>query len=311
MIEQHEDAQVIDPRSESERTVDEVLGAAELTALDRQFAKILRYANDLFISGKQTRKYLLLGEECDLYVRKAVDLGCKRADAVARITDRLADAGMGNQDLRVNDWIAVYGLARLCTEAATVKDMDPVWVGTHAYRTLAILKVAVERDDVNYTYKTHWGEKVQEWLRDGVRGRALEEAVKQHAKDVEEHVRETRKKSLTPEKQHQMEMAELAAERDRQITAINKAAEQIRDRAIKANLSSDDLLVTLVNRGIITPPEPVSVPMDPHDMARTMDAETATTFARALIDRGDTAIVMAVASILAGWLRGHADKAAG
>ena len=43
---------------------------------------------------------------------------------------------------------------------------------------------------------------------------------------------------------------------------------------------------------------------------QTMDAETATTFARALIDRGDTSIVMAIASILSGWLEANAQKAA-
>jgi hypothetical protein len=306
MNEQHD----VDPRSESDRKVDEVLGAAELTTLDRQFAKILRHANDLFLNVKQTRKYLMLGEECDLYVRKAVDMGVKRSEAIARITDRLADAGMGNQDIRVNDWVAVYGLARLCTGADTVKDMDPLWVGSHAYRTLAILKVAIERDDTDYTFKPHWSENVREWLANGVRGRALEEATKQHAKVVEEHVRETRMKSLTPEKQHQLEMAQLSAERDKQVAAINKAAEQIRERAVKANLSPDDLLVTLVNRGIITPPEPVRVPMDSRDYAQQMDADQAAEFAKALIDRGNTAIVMAIASVLTGWLRSHADQAA-
>jgi hypothetical protein len=306
MNEQHD----VDPRSESDRKVDEVLGAAELTTLDRQFAKILRHANDLFLNVKQTRKYLMLGEECDLYVRKAVDMGVKRSEAIARITDRLADAGMGNQDIRVNDWVAVYGLARLCNGADTVKDMDPLWVGSHAYRTLAILKVAIERDDTDYTFKPHWSEKVREWLANGVRGRGLEEATKQHAKVVEEHVRETRMKSLTPEKQHQLEMAQLSAERDKQVAAINKAAEQIRDRAVKANLTPDDLLVTLVNRGIITPPEPVRVPMDSRDYAQQMDADQAAEFAKALIDRGNTAIVMAIASVLTGWLRSHETKAA-
>ena len=48
-----------------------VLGAEGLTTLDKQFARILKHASDLFISGKQTRRYLLLGEECDMYVRKA------------------------------------------------------------------------------------------------------------------------------------------------------------------------------------------------------------------------------------------------
>src|SRR3954453_13646533 len=95
--------------------------------LDRQFAKILRSASDLFLNSKQTRKYLVLGEECDTYVRKAVDLGVKRSDAVARITDRLNEAGLGMADIRVNDWIAVYNLARLCTGQDTVKDMPPEW----------------------------------------------------------------------------------------------------------------------------------------------------------------------------------------
>ena len=63
MTEQHDE---FDPRTESERTVDALLGAKEQTGLDRQFAKILKSASDLFLNAKQTRKYLVLGEECDL-----------------------------------------------------------------------------------------------------------------------------------------------------------------------------------------------------------------------------------------------------
>src|SRR4051794_15284194 len=74
---EHMNEQEIDPRSASEKQVDEILGASGTTKLDKQFGRILKVANDLFISGKQTRKYLLLGEECDLYVRKAVDMGVK------------------------------------------------------------------------------------------------------------------------------------------------------------------------------------------------------------------------------------------
>ena len=71
-----------------------------------------------------------------------------------------------------------------------------------------------------------------ESLRDGLRGDKLEAAVKAHAEKVAEHARTTRLKSLTPEKQHQFEMSELAREQDKQVAAINKAAEAIRERAV-------------------------------------------------------------------------------
>ena len=240
-----------------------------------------------------------------------MEKGYKRSDAVSRITDRLADAGMGGSDIRVNDWMAVFGLACLVNGVDTVKEMDKGWIGTHAYRTLAILRVGIERDDVSYTFKPHWADRIQELLRDCVRGAALEKAVKDHTAAVAEHVRTTRMKGLTPALQHQAEMAELARERDKKVAAINKAAESVRDKAVEIGLSPEDLLTTFVSRGIITPPEAVKVPLEPRDYAHQMNAEQAAEFAKALCDRGNVAIATAIAAVLTGWLRGHSEKAAG
>ena len=87
------------------------------------------------------------------------------------------------------------------------------------------------------SFKPHWADRIQELLRDCIRGAALEKAVKDHAKAVEEHVRTTRMKGLTRQAQHQAEMAELARERDKKVTAINKAAESVRDKAVEIGLS--------------------------------------------------------------------------
>ena len=231
----------------------ESLGAAELTALDRQFARILRHANEMFISGKQTRKYLLLGEECDLYVRKAVDLGCKRADAVGpdhRPAGRRRDGQPGHPRQRLDRGLRPGPPLH---RAATVKDMDPVWVGTprlsHVWpseggRSSGTSVDVLRIQDPSGATRSRSG------CGTGCVAGAWRRRSRQHAKDVEEHVRETRKKSLTPEKQHQIgDGRARRASRTGRLTAISKAAEQIRDRAIEANVSSDDLLVTLVNRG--------------------------------------------------------------
>ena len=222
---QEVEVEELDPRSDSERATDSAMGAKELTALDRQFARILKAANEIY-GGKQLRKYLVLGEECYVYVLKATDAGAERSKAVERIGDRLADSGMSIKDIRVNDWMAVFGLAMLVTGESTVKDMDPVFLGSHAYRTFLTLKVGIERDraGMHYEFKTLWGDFIMGSLRDGLRGEKLEAAVKAHTAQVEEHVRTTRMKSLTPDKQHQFEMAELAREQDKQLNAISKAA---------------------------------------------------------------------------------------
>ena len=71
------------------------------------------------------------------------------------------------------------------------------------------------------------------------------------------------------------------------------------------------MLTTFVSRGIITPPEAVKVPLEPRDYAQQMTTDQAAEFAKALCDRGNVAIATAIAAVLTGWLRGHAEKAAG
>lgn len=296
-----------DGRTESQQKMDAIAGNKDATKLDKQYGRVLKAANDLF-GNKATRKYLLLGEESYTYIHMYVSGGGKRSDATARLTELLHESGLGLNDIRVNDWTAVYGLARLCTGVDSVKDMPHTWIGSVAYRSLAELKVAIERDETDYVFKAGgWALFTETAIATGVKGRALTEAIKEQAEYADNVNRTNRLKGLSPERVEQLQQSELAKERDKQITAINKAAENIRDKALEANLSPDDLLYTLVNRGVITAPEPIERPMTPVEMANGLTVETASDLAYELVKRGHAEIIMAMAATLSGWVKANAD----
>lgn len=295
--------ETVDARTDSQKRMDGIAGNKGLTKLDKQYANVHSAAVKLYLDNKATKKYLLLGEETDVYMKMFVSGGGKREDGVKRLTELLHESGLGMEDIRVNDWIAVYNLAKLVTSTDSVAEISNVWLGTVAYRTLAMLKVAIDRDGMHYTFKTGWGDEACRLIRDGVRGKALVEAIKEHTEFVKESQRSAKMRKLSPSKQAQLEAAELADAREKQISAINKSAKVLREKAIEANFSPDDIFATLVHRGVIEPPD-----MDIASYVHTMDADKANELANALIERGNVSIVMTVASILSGWLKTNAES---
>lgn len=303
--------EVEEVRSDTQKAIDSVLGVLGATEGDKLLGKIAKTACGLFLDTKATRKYLVLGAECHDYVVRATGMGVKRADVITRIEDRLREAGIGSADLRVNDWIAVYGLATLCTGQTEVKDMDNAWVGSYAYRTLAILKVAMERDGDAFAFKYGWREFALAALRDGLKGKRLEDACKEHAKVVADLIEANARKSLSPEQIAQRDAQQLSKERDKITQQIVRSAESIRDTAVKAHIPAQDLADMLVNRGIIPAPTPVKVPMDFDDLAHSLDHDGAIKLAQALCERGNVAVVTKLASELKGWLLKVTGNASG
>lgn len=298
-----------DVRTDSQKKVDSILGKTGATDSDRQFAKIEKAVCDLMGAGKATKRYLAAGEECYTYVHLAVGAGVERASAVSRITERLEECGYMPKDLRVNDWIAVYALARLTTETDNLAEIPNSWLNSVAYRSLAMLKVAVERDDTEYTFKPGWRDKVVDLITDGLKGDKLKAAITDHTAHLDELAKMARRRHLSPQRIEQEEKAAIVAEQDKKVKALEKTAEVLRTAAMDAGYAPEDIFGVLVNRGIVPENAPNNVPMDLLEYARLMDSDSAAKLAGAIVDRGNYAIVMAVASVLTGWLKANADAA--
>ena len=299
----------VDVRSETEKQVDAVLGATGTTQLDKQFARILRHASDLFLNGKQTIKYLTLADECRSYLNQALEAGVKRKDAIARITDRLHDAGIGVSDIRVNDWLAVLGVALNVAKVDSLSEIDKKFWSKPAYRTLAMLKVGVTRDDKGfggYIFKNGWADFIRSAIDKGLNGKRLVDAIDANAKAVTDLERFQSRAGLSPEQVDQRDRADLAKLRDKQISAIQKSIETLRDKAIEANMSQEDILNVMTNRGVITV-KPTKAPTIA-EMMRALTPDNATEFASCIVERGNPAIIATIVSQLVAWQYLHEES---
>lgn len=305
-------ADVLDGRSEGEKIIDKKLGKSGPTPLDRKFGKIVRDASFLMFNTKHTRRYLQLGEDCDAFIIEAMATGEKRSVVVNRIASRLLAEGLGTNDVRVNDWIAVYGLARLCTGCDTVEEMPASWVDDIAYRTLAILKIGVDRGGVEvmdglerscFAYVDGWAGFVADAIRTKLRGDKLRVAVTQHKEVLKTEARTDSRKGLSPDRVAQIDAAEAAKDRDKKIQAINTSAEAIRVNAMKAQFSPADVLTTLINRKVVALSD-----MDMTDLAKSIDTSKASALAEAICRKGDHAVISSLAGVLQAWLDQHASR---
>lgn len=241
----------IDGRSDRDKRIDEALGATEQTKFDRQVGNVVKAANELY-GAKALRKYLLLGEACDATVRMFTG-PVKREDLVKRLEDRLSDEGIGNSAIRVNDWIAVYNLACLITGKATVKDMPADFVSGHSYFSLAAMKVGIERGGTDYKWKDGWKPTIMSAIDAGIVGGDLADLLDDHKTKMDEAAVEAHRKSLTPERAAAEARREADALRDKATKQLKSLADKIADKAKEFNVSPEDLLAILVNRGVIPP----------------------------------------------------------
>lgn len=296
-----------DPRTPSQRATDIAAGNTEPTKLDIQYGKVRTAAYELF-GNRQTLKYLLLGMECYTYVCMAVDGGAKRSKAVSRLEELLRESGIGIEP-RVNDWIAVFMLACLCTGKKTVADMPVEWIGSVSYHTLADLKIGIESDKtgLHYAFKRGWSDFIEEAIANGITGDRLEESINKHKEELKGIFHAEAREGLSPERVAQLDAEDVAREMNKRVVALDRAISALTKAASDANYSPDDLLPKLVKAKVITPPEPIIKPFDAEDIARTLDADSAAKLADALCQRGDYKVIMAIASVLTGYLRANAN----
>jgi hypothetical protein len=290
----------VDIRSEADKAADAAMGLNELSDDDRKIAKIVKAADELFNNTKATRKYLSLGELCYDFVYTATEGGetGERAACVKRIEERVRGvAGIQPSSIRVNDWIAVYWLARLVTGTARVKDMDADWCGTISYHTLADLKVGIERaKDETWLFKPGW----EGFLRNAIlsqgsatplRGEVLAKGLKDHA-DTLENLRKTeRSNSQTPEQVQAEERRQQRKDREAAERKLQKSIDVFEDKVIEAGLVGDALRDLLERREIIPKMEVKTVPMDLAEMARTMTPQDAIAHVEFLRQEGNAAAI--------------------
>jgi hypothetical protein len=290
----------VDIRSDADRATDAAMGLTEQSDDDRKIAKIVKAADELFNNPKATRKYLGLGELCYDFVYTATEGGetGERSACIKRIEDRVRGvAGVQASSIRVNDWIAVFWLARLTTGSARVKDMDADWCGSISYHTLVDLKVGIERaKDESWSFKKGWEGFVREAILSQttakpLRGEALVKALKAHG-DMLAQLHETEKASrMTPEQVHAEERREQRKEREAAERKMNKALDAFEDKVIEAGLVGSALRDLLERREIIPKVETSKVPMDLAEMARTMTAQDAIALVEFLRQEGNAAAI--------------------
>jgi hypothetical protein len=290
----------VDIRSDADKAADAAMGLTEQSDDDRKIAKIVKAADELFNNTKATRKYLSLGELCYDFVYTATEGGetGERAACVKRIEERVRGvAGIQPTSIRVNDWIAVYWLARLVTGTARVKDMDGDWCATISYHTLADLKVGIERaKDETWLFKSGW----EGFLRNAIlsqttaaplRGEALAKALKDHSEMLEQ-LRETEKaKRMSPEQVQADERRQQRKEREETERKLQKSIDVFEDKVIEAGLVGSALRDLLERREIIPKVEVQKVPMDLADMARTMTPQDAIALVEFLRKEGNAAAI--------------------
>lgn len=305
----------LDGRTSSQKKMDAIVGG-KVTALDKQFGLVRKAAEKVFGNGKKLREHLEFGEEVDTWLTMYVSQGNKRSAGTARASELLYESGYSLSDISiqgVNDNIACYNLVLMITSKGSMKEVSKDFTNSIAYRTLEKLKVAIERDDdTTFVWVAGWIEPVRQWVADGLRGKVLDEAIKAHKEDLKKLAEAKSRSTLSPQQILLADQNKLAKEKEKKISAANTAAESVIKATKDANMSPDDVMLMLVQRGVIIPhagnPADVSIDnLSPEHFANKMTTDFASKFGDALVKRGNREVIMGLSGILREWVLSNQD----